>query len=129
MKAISFACLLIFGLSACSGGSKSSCSEPKTVILGEKPSLEQLEDSVYSCIHWQAKLLSGGSGATEQIADSVIYGCKGRILNWRGTIENSKGEYAVAAIGDAYFDPTIADFRKSAIYRVTEARAGKCYSK
>jgi hypothetical protein len=126
MKSSAFVCMLAYGLAGCTQEIESSCSQPKTVVLGATPSLEQLEESVYSCIHSQARYLAAAPGGTEQIADSVLYGCYGRISNWRTTVEKFSGEYAVAAAGNAYFEPMISDFRKSAVYRVTEARAGKC---
>ena len=116
----------LISASCSSSNDPPGCPQPKLTVLEGSPSLDQLEGSVKACIHFQSYRLSPAPGSTEQIAESVMQGCNSWIANWKHSIENSKGEYAVAAAGDAYFDSMNVEFRRNAIFRVTEARAGKC---
>ena len=118
--------ILMLVASCSSGGESWKCPQPKQIILSATPSLDELEGSVRACIHMEAYHLAAAPGTNEAVADSVMHGCNGSIAVWRSRIENSDGEYAVAAIGDAYFGPKEVEFRKDAVFRVAEARAGKC---
>jgi hypothetical protein len=119
--------VFVIPLTSCgTGNDPEKCPQPIHVTLSKSPMLDELEGSVRSCLHAQAYRLSGADGPAEQIVASVIQACRSTTDNWKQTIDNSNGEYAVAAIGDAYFQPMEEEFKKEALYRVTEARAGEC---
>lgn len=108
---------MLLPLGACSQANERICSTPDPIPYDGT----WVEGDWKGCVHRWSYRLAPAPGTSAQVAKAVVAGCDDAILSAAVHGKNGTGETS-----DVRYEETIADADKSALFRVTQARAGHC---
>ena len=111
--------LLAIGCDSFRGADASLCAPPAGPPGGPRAVTPEQRETTADCVWYWSYRLARAEGSIADIADAVVGAC------WR-MIER----YETLAARDERRDPDVAaaslPFRRDALYRIAEARAGDC---